>query len=162
MKNVREKLEQLNCNVVRFSIIVLLFMFQMSAIFAQEAVDKNINVNMNAATIKEFFDEMNRQTGLNFIYNADQIKALPKINVCEHNAKARDVLNTVMKSLNCRYSIKGSIVTVSREQIDNMTRMIYGNVRDENGESLTGVPVRVKGTDFQTITDGNGYYQLKA
>jgi TonB-linked SusC/RagA family outer membrane protein len=162
MKKVIEKWRQQNHDFFRFNLVVLFFITFVPVTQAQDVMEKSINVHMNATTIKDFFDEMNRQTGLNFIYNADQIKSLPKINVNEHKNKVRNILNNVISSINCKYDVKGSIIIVSRKQMNDKTRIIYGNIRDENGDVLPGVSIRIKGTDLNTITDDNGYYKLKA
>lgn len=161
MKKFIEKWRQMNHDFFRFYLGVLLFVTFTPLAKAQDVMDKSINVQMKAATIKDFFDEMNRQTGLSFIYNADQIKSLPRINVNEQGKKVRDILDNIIGSLNCKYEVKSSIVTISKRQIISKIRTIYGNIRDDNGEVLPGVSIKVKGTDLYTITDDNGYYKLK-
>ena len=70
-------------------------------------------------------------------------------------------LDQVFGQMGCSYTVQGSIVTVSRHASAQKSRTVYGYVKDDEGEPLPGVPVKVKGTDLQTITDANGYYRLK-
>jgi hypothetical protein len=62
--------------------------------------------------------------------------------VNEQGKKVRDILNNVIGSLNCKYEVKSSIVTISKRQIISKIRTIYGNIRDDNGEVLPGVSIK--------------------
>ena len=45
---------------------------------AQEAADKPVTLQMNSVTVKQFFAEVKKQTGLSFIYDAETAKAWAK------------------------------------------------------------------------------------
>ena len=42
------------------------------------------------------------------------------------------------------------------------TRQISGSVKDKNGTGVPAVTVKVKGKNFQTVTDVNGAFSLQA
>ena len=44
-----------------------------------DALSKRISLNLNSATVVEFFDEMKKQTGLNFIISSELQQQLPTI-----------------------------------------------------------------------------------
>jgi TonB-linked SusC/RagA family outer membrane protein len=155
------KKRNLKIMAIRLCVALMLLMASSSVVLAQKSLDDRVNVSLKSVSIKTFFDEMNRQTGLNFICNADELKSLPKVSVNERSATVRDVLDQVFGQMGCSYTVQGSIVTVSRHASAQKSRTVYGYVKDDEGEPLPGVPVKVKGTDLQTITDANGYYRLK-
>jgi TonB-linked SusC/RagA family outer membrane protein len=45
---------------------------------------------------------------------------------------------------------------------NTLAQTIKGSVKDENGEWLQGVSIRVKGTDVGTVTDQNGSFKINA
>lgn len=53
------------------------------------------------------------------------------------------------------------LVSANSRAQNNATRTLSGTVFDEDGISLPGVGVFIKGTNFNTITDVDGKYQLK-
>ena len=72
------------------------------------------------------------------------------------------VLDQVLGSRGCQWSRKGNIIMVTRkESIVQGYRLLKGYVKDEEGEAVIGAFVKVEGTDIQTVTDADGYYQIK-
>ena len=98
----------------------------------------NVTIKMTSATVKNFFAELKKQTGLDFICSTDLAESLPKVSLNAQDKPVREVLDEVMDKLNCSYSIEGNIVTIKKRQAGNM---LTGRVVDENGEALVGVSV---------------------
>lgn len=127
---------------------------------AQNA-DKNVTLDMNQVTVKEFFAAVKKQTGLNFIYSGELAKSLPKVSVKAKNKPVKQVLSEVMNRINCSYEIEGSIVTITRKLSGARTRTVTGYVKDDTGEPLPGVSICIDDSKVCTITDINGFYTLK-
>ena len=112
-------------------------------------------------SVKQFFAEVKKQTGLNFIYSTDLAAKLPHITVNATNRPLRQVLDEVMNKVNCRYEIEGNIVTITRRIAGERVRNVSGVVTDESGEPLIGVSVCIDDSKVCTITDSKGFYTLK-
>lgn len=122
--------------------------------FAQTTQHKAVTMSLDKASVTTFFNEMKKQTGLDFLCAADLVKSLPTVTIHVNNVDAERVLDNVMGKLGCNYAVKDGIVTVTGKQNKAATyRYISGYVRDDHGESLPGAPVRIKGTDLQTVTE---------
>ena len=145
--------------ICRLSLVMLLAM--PVAASAQGRLDKKVTINLNYVSAKEFFDELNKQTGLNFIYNSDQLKLLPAITVHQSDATVKQVLNQVMKQINCSYKYDGNVVMVVRQSATSRSkRVLAGKITDSQGEPLTGVQVKVGGR-VAAITNEDGDYRLE-
>ena len=118
----------------------------------------NVTIKMTSATVKNFFAELKKQTGLDFICSTDLAESLPKVSLNAQDKSVREVLDEVMDKLNCSYSIEGNIVTIKKRQTGNM---LTGRVVDENGEALVGVSVTIPGTNVGTVTDSDGRFALR-
>ena len=46
--------------------------------YAQQAKDKTVTLDLTQVTVKQFFAEVKKQTGLNFMYSAELAKSFPK------------------------------------------------------------------------------------
>ena len=128
---------------------------------AQSIGEKKVTMDLKGASVKTFFYVMEKQTGLNFICSADLVKSLPPVIVKVNKKPALEVLDMVMASLNCKYVINGTLVTVTRYEREVQNRSLSGLLTDEKGEILPGVSVRVEGANIQAVTDDKGHYSLK-
>lgn len=122
---------------------------------------QTVTINTKSMGVKQFFAEVKKQTGLNFIYSTDLAAKLPHISVSATNRPLRSVLDEVMKKINCTYDIEGNIVTITRRIQGERVRNISGTVVDETGEPLIGVSVCIDDSKVCTITDSKGFYTLK-
>lgn len=128
--------------------------------WAQSALGKRISISVQQASVKEIFDEVNKQTGLNFIYNSDSMKKVPHITLNEKNASVKSILDYMIEEkLGCSYRINGNMVTIIKKQKTiTSTRAITGVVTDEHNEPLIGVQVKVRGTKITAISGPDGRY----
>ena len=129
----------------------------------QQVVAKNkVTLNLKNASIKAFFSELKHQTGLDFMCSADLAKHLRPISVSVKNAELSQVLDEALGNQGCQWTRKGDIVMVT-QQVKKVSgnRLLKGYIKDEDGEPLIGAFVKVAGTNIQTVTDANGYYQVR-
>lgn len=130
-------------------------------VMAQHPKRQTVTINAKSMSVKQFFAEVKKQTGLNFIYSTDLAAKLPHITVNATNRPLRQVLDEVMDKVNCRYEIEGNIVTITRRIAGERVRNVSGVVTDESGEPLIGVSVCIDDSKVCTITDSKGFYTLK-
>ena len=142
-------------------VVILLMTMLTLNVAAQSVKDKTVTLDMTQVTVKQFFAEVKKQTGLNFIYSAELAKSFPKVTVKAQNRPVRQVLNEVMNKINCTYDVEGNIVTVTRKLSGARTRTVSGVVKDDTGEPLPGVSICIDDSKVCTITDVNGFYTLK-
>ena len=147
---------------VLLSLCLLLLMpvVSVQTAWAQSSVDKKVTMNLHSVSITEFFDRMNQQTGLNFIYNSDNIKGLPNVSVNVKATPASTVIRRVLGSIGCEYRLEGNMVTVTKTAAHPSKREITGLVTDDSGNPLPGATVSLRGTKAVTVTDGDGRYRL--
>lgn len=129
---------------------------------AQTVKNKPVTFTLTKVGVKEFLAEMKKQTGLDFVCSSELIRQLPLVTVSVKDVSAERVLGDVLKQLGCKYTINGSIVTITHRDQKGRTRHIEGVVRDDQGEPLPGAVVRVKDKGIQTVTDNTGHYVINA
>ena len=128
---------------------------------AQTAVRERVTLDMKNVTVKDFFAEVKKQTGLNFMYDADEAQKWPKVSIKADKKPAQEAIDQVVTSIGCQFTINGNIVTITRQQLSGKERTIKGYVRDAEGLALVGVPVCIGETRVCTVTDENGFYTFK-
>lgn len=156
-----EQLKRLKQNLLATSILLSAATYGgvMPAMAQQQR--QNVTIVNKSMTVKQFFAEIKKQTGLNFIYSTDLAAKLPHVTVNATNRPLREVLDEVMSKVNCRYEIEGNIVTITRRIAGERVRNVSGTVTDESGEPLIGVSVCIDDSKVCTITDSKGFYTLK-
>jgi len=126
---------------------------------------QKVSLEFEDAKILEVFNEIKIQTGLRFIYNPDLMDDLEDVSIEVDNAEVGEVLNQIFENskLECRFK-DNVIMVVEKQQVEQKQkqdkRTIKGTVRDENGETIPGVSVVLKGTNIGVSTDIDGNYTL--
>ena len=132
-----------------------------SQALAQNGQKETVTLNLKDATVEELFSQIKEQTGYNFVISGELAKSLPHISSTATNRPVREVLNGLLDFAGCTYEISGRTITVYRKVSEKRDRTVSGYVRDEYGETLTGVPICIGESRVCTVTDENGYYALK-
>lgn len=150
---------------LRRLVVLALMAFATAAwlpVSAQTSTDKPVTLSLQKANVKDFFREMKKLTGLDFICGSELVRQLPLVTVSVKDVPAERVLSDVLGQIGCKYTIDGSIVTITHRDQTGRTRHIEGTVRDDQGEPLPGAIVRVKGNSVQVVTDNDGRYTISA
>lgn len=127
---------------------------------AQTVDTMRVSLDLKEATVKEFFDAVKMQTGLNFLYNSAQMRDMPPITILCFNQPVRPVLDKVMDKTGYTYQIDGYFVTVTLQQKNPKPRLLTGFIKDEEGEVLPGVNVYIPNSTYQTLSDSEGRYEI--
>lgn len=120
---------------------------------------KHVTLNLTKAPVKEFFDELKAQTGLNFFYSSELARDIPTVTLRCHDESVDKVMATVFSGTGYTYKLESNFVTVKKNQ-NSRLKSITGRITDSERNSLPGASIYVKGTDCRTITDANGNFTL--
>jgi len=141
--------------------VCLLFIF--AAILSGNA--QNVTVDIDKKPLKEFFTQIENQTGLRFSYRDSILQNQSRLTLHVKETPVRPLLDKVLteRRLNYRFISDNTVVVtmaaVNMEHTDNLIR-VSGVVVDKNGEPLVGVSVSVEGKTGGTITDIDGKYSI--
>jgi TonB-linked SusC/RagA family outer membrane protein len=120
--------------------------------------------------IEEAFNQIESQTGFNFVYTNKELHRSQKITVDKKQQTLYDVLVAIssqaqleFKQVNHNIHVKKAArnteapVVIANEEVDISVR---GTVQDSSGEPIPGATVSVQGTAIGTATDLDGAYSL--
>ena len=141
----------------------LLLMGCIVPFFAMAQTDsKTVTIRLKEATVKTFFDALHQQTGLNFVYNNEQLKNMPAITINASDSNVKEVLDRVFTSTAFEYSIENNTVTLYQKKKINQgaERTVKGKVTDINNVPLPGVNIKIKGGRIGCTTNLDGEYTL--
>jgi TonB-linked SusC/RagA family outer membrane protein len=111
--------------------------------------------------------EIERQTGLSFIYEKSEINGNKLITQTFRDTPVEKVLSAILDE-NMDFTIRNKMVMIHKKNVavtdsgirQQESRRITGSVIDADGEPMAGSTVTEKGTTNGTITDINGNFSL--
>lgn len=140
-----------------FSSILIVLSLLLSAPYIV-AQNQQINITGADLTLRAVFKQIEKQTKLSVDYDAKVINTSRPAPATPSTMTLDEAMKLLLRNTGCSYSIQGShILIVSQSKSDHLT----GFILDENGESIIGANIIVKGTTSGTVSDLNGNFSLK-
>lgn len=129
------------------------------------ASGQKITLKEKNVTLSSVIKEIKRQSGFNFLYDAEALSLAPTVNVAVNGATVSETLDKCFEGLPLTYVIKDNSIIISKrnsplEVAPAQQREITGRVTNEQGEPLEGVTVAAKGGTNAATTDKNGAYNI--
>lgn len=72
-----------------------------------------VTLNLQSVTVKEFFNDVKKQTGMSFMYSVEQVKDIAPISFRCQNRPVKQVLDEVLGTGSYTYNSEENIVTVN-------------------------------------------------
>jgi len=138
---------------------LLLALFIFNSTYAQsEKIDLSIKNESLRLLIKQI------ETKTDYSFMLDQtVDQSQKVSVEARQESLDAILKKAFAGKQISYEVVGKqiILKISRNSQSSQSRKISGTVKDQNGESVIGANVSVKGTTIGTITDIDGNFILE-
>ncbi|HVW13352.1 MAG TPA: carboxypeptidase-like regulatory domain-containing protein, partial [Mucilaginibacter sp.] len=143
------------------ALVTVLFLHVSASSFGQNVTITNKNVKL-----EKVLNEIEKQTGYTFWYKTDIVKQSYKISLDIKDESLENTLELCFRDLPITYKIVQRTVVLTEKtakgtetvQVDPI--VVKGKVTDEQGLSLPGATVKVKGTNTATSTDANGNFSI--
>jgi len=134
---------------------------------SENVFDVEMEFSIEGQSIQSIFEWIESKTNFKFTLNEKILKGKPNISVREKTLG--EALKAISKQAKLNFRQVNDVIAVtepkkgSKQQSVEVIiydKTLQGKVTDENGESLVGATVRVKGTQIGTITDVDGNFRL--
>jgi hypothetical protein len=151
--------------VMKFTFLLLIACLQVSA----AGLAQTISLAEKNASLLSIFEAINRQTGYEFLYDADVLAGANPVDITVTNATLEEVLSICFKQQPLTYVISEKTIVVKQREnpVSIPTKIppkipitITGTVINNTGETMPGVNVIVKGTKLGTSTNADGKYSI--
>lgn len=146
-------------------LFVLLFVLAMqthASTFAQK-----VSLSVTNAELSDVLDQIQKQTNLDFLYNATQLENVSKIDLDVKRADLQNVLNACLTPRGLVYVIQNNTVLIKKAETDDvdvaipdLQQQVRGVVRDEQGVPISGASVLYRNSNIAAATDDNGRFTL--
>lgn len=127
------------------------------------AQQQKVTIHLSNVKVQEVFKEINKQSGLDFIYSAEQLEQLGLVTLNVQNQTVDSALSRLFTGTGFTYKFTDKTVVVRKETKKAkkvVQQIISGKVRDTEGNPLPGVTVIVNELKMGTSTDQEGKYHI--
>jgi len=136
-------------------------------------LSQNVTIILKDAPVEKVFKEIERQTGLGFLYTKKMLQEVPKVSINVKDVPVLDVLKECFKGQPLTYTIVDKTIVVKgktgsevneTEAIAQLSLYleISGKVVDEKGQALPGVSVMNQNSGKGTATANDGGFVIQA
>ena len=140
--------------------ILLVFNLGLSA--SGYSQQKKVTLDFKNATSKEFFAEIQKQTGYCFIFNTNQGEQIGEITISVRNKSVQEVMEEILRPTGFSYTFQNDIIVITPKMAEPEKNILTGLVFDENKQPLPGVTVLVKGSSNGVTTNTKGEFSIKS
>lgn len=156
------------CSLLLASLLVM----QQTPIIAKDSEAQiRISVNAYQESVKEVLREIEKQSGMKFVYLTDQVDDDRKVTLQLKNVLLSNALETLFSGTSIAYEQRGKKILLKKIKSNDQSSTIdvlgdsyeiqvSGKVTDEDNQPLPGVNILVKGTLIGTTTDNTGQFTL--
>lgn len=134
---------------------------------------QKVSLNFKNASLSEVLDEIQKQTGYDFLYNSALINNKKNINLVVNKIDFRSILRQTLSKEGLDFELENNTVLIKKKDVplrditskltyQSSQRIITGRVLNEDGQPLEGVSVAIEGSQVGTSTDDKGSYAINA
>lgn len=151
--------------MTRMKLLCLILVLGFSSASANAWSQKErLSLTVNGSMI-QLFEEIQSQTHFKFVFNHADVSGY-SVECAVKDKSLTEILDLVFRGKPLHYEIVAEHVIVYHEAVgekrDSLTSVeIRGVVKDQRGDPLPGVTVKIKGINLGTATDIKGEYKLQ-
>lgn len=132
--------------------------------------DQKVTLAFKEVPLSHVFKGIEKQTGLVFMYNTNQVKDNYRVSIYVKKEPLEDVLKQLLtpKGISWEFRMKTvvlkpekPVVSISSVPADSAGNIVIGEVRDQNGVPLPGAFIIVKSTQKGTVSNEKGRFSLR-
>ncbi len=153
----------------KLNLILILIIFIQISVFAGS--QNGLNIKLKDATLNEALKEIEKQSNYEFFFSNEELSSVhQKISLSVDDASIDDVLQKCLRNTQLNYEVIDNVIIIKpipkqeevRPEDQNSRIKISGRVLSkEDGLSMPGVTVLLKGTTHGVITDAEGKYTIE-
>ncbi len=154
-------------DVLKMIMVVFLLMLTITL----SAQSKNVTINIKDGSIEDLLKEIQKQTGMNYFFNHEEIPEGTKVTVNVKNESIEEALNQAFKNTDLTYSIINDVILIipksnqnKSEKPKGLTQTIRGKIIDKDSKiTLPGANIIVLNSAplIGSVSDFDGNFRLE-
>ena len=122
----------------------------------------SVSLRLENVTLKQALQTLKEKSGVNFVYNTKDVDDGMQVSVTVENQSVEESLNRLLIPTPYVYERVKDYFLIKRgnKAVAPDLKTVRGVVKDENGQPLPGVNVRIEGTYVGSSTDEQGEFAV--
>lgn len=142
-----------------FLLLTLGFLQAHSAAHSQE----KISLTIKKASVKRALRTIQKNSHYQLIYSDDILPEDRRVNITVKDKPLSVVLRQVLQGTGLSFKkMNGDLLVLTKAGETVAFLQVHGQVKDESGQPLIGVTVKIKGGSTGTVTNTEGRFELEA
>jgi len=153
---------------MKISIFLFLLTFMQVLAIDSYSQKTKLSLDMKNVTVEDILNQIENQSEFFFLFSPKIVDVTRKVNIKLEGNKIDDALNQLFNGTEIAYLVidRQIVLSTHEQMVPFITAIqqeitITGKVTDEDGNSLPGVNIIIKGTITGTITNVDGNYTVK-
>ncbi|WP_195715304.1 SusC/RagA family TonB-linked outer membrane protein [Ancylomarina sp. 16SWW S1-10-2] len=147
-------------------ILTVVCSLQLSAsVYSQNT---RLSLSVNKSSLVEVFKEIRNNSEFSFVYDLEDVESVQNVSLNTEDASVEEILEACFENTNLTYEIVDKVVVIKQkpyvapvQEKAQEKKELKGTVTDEDGNTLPGVSVVVKGTSIGVATNIDGNYSIQ-
>lgn len=154
------------------AILLVILLFAVSSLYAvnssaQSLQDVNVSLGFSKETLQKAFAKIEQQTDFRFAYKKEVISGIKVPQLKARQRSVKQILDELLQGSGLNYKLLNNSIIIFKApvplaSVSNYRQEINGVVKDEKGNEMPGVSVKVKGKTIAAITDSKGAFKIQA
>lgn len=147
------------CSMMNLIAVLLLFTFSTAA---ASSYGQHVTLKTNHASLGNVLKNIEKQVNYYFVYDESEMQGILVDRVQLENAPLAEALNKILDGTNIVYNVVGKNIVLKKvaAAAPAVQQEVTGTVINDQGETLAGATIAVRGKTLQTQTDADGQFQL--
>ena len=130
--------------------------------FSASAQSQRVTIDVSKVDAKVIFKLVKEQTGLTYMYKEEDLKVINPVSLQVNNVTVDSAMRKLFAGTPLKFEYEGGAIVISRKEVTQQREEVTysGVVTDQQGNTLPGVSVILKGTAVGTATDVNGKFRF--
>lgn len=149
--------------ILFFGECCIMYMILFILPFTAGAQQQKVTIRADKVGVQEIFRQIKEQTGLDFVYDKEQMETIPPVTLNLQGTTVDSVLNRLFTNTAFDFTYEKSSVVVKRRGVTTSQTngvFIRGRVLDRDGNTIPGASVILKGTTLGTASDVDGKFTI--
>ncbi|MEN8122445.1 MAG: TonB-dependent receptor [Bacteroidota bacterium] len=161
---------QLKCSL-KMKLTLLLIIVSFFQIYANDSYSQRTRITLKLDNVKveEVLNQIEALSEFKFLYNDRDINYEKNVSVNVNKKRISSILKNLFVNTDITYEVFDKQIILKlkvdppliESQPDEVKQTVTGNVTGEDGKTIPGVNIAVKGTSLGTTTDANGNYSIE-
>jgi TonB-linked SusC/RagA family outer membrane protein len=151
-------------------ILAALVLLPSAAIVQSDLESERIDLSLNEATLEQAFAEIEKQSGIKFVYGEAVNKyASTRVDIVSNDISLEEALTRTLKGTNLGYTLRDDYILINENPVQQplptpqaQQSRISGKVTNAAGEPVSGAMVIVQGRQTGEISNAEGTFTVDA